>query len=212
MTVFDENQKNFARVSSKIENKKLISSNGLDFSGNNFDSVLKSVKTDKTGSDKKNDDKKENLREVLKLRYPNNAYGLEKIPESENVLYKNVTIWTNEKEGIIQNTDLLVKDGKISLIGKDLDVKNVKIIDGAGKHLTSGIIDEHSHIAASSINEGGQNSSAEVTIEGTAGVTVTKEQFTGNNSDTVFTLATTTTTNNINIFILIITYTTIKII
>lgn len=33
------------------------------------------------------------------------------------------------------------------------------------------------------------------------GVTVTKEQFTGNNSDTVFTLATTTTTNNINIFI-----------
>ena len=80
-------------------------------------------------------------------------------------MYKNVTIWTNEKEGIIQNTDLLVKDGKISLIGKDLDVKNVKIIDGAGKHLTSGIIDEHSHIAASSINEGGQNSSAEVTIE-----------------------------------------------
>ena len=80
-------------------------------------------------------------------------------------MYKNVTIWTNEKEGIIQNTDLLVKDGKISLIGKDLDVKNVKIIDGTGKHLTSGIIDEHSHIAASSINEGGQNSSAEVTIE-----------------------------------------------
>jgi imidazolonepropionase-like amidohydrolase len=31
--------------------------------------------------------------------------------------------------------------------------------------LTSGIIDEHSHIAASSINEGGHNSSAEVTIE-----------------------------------------------
>ena len=165
MTVFDKNQKNFARLSSKIENKKLISSNGVDFSGNNFDSVLTSVETDKTGSDKKNDAKKENLREVLKLRYPNNAYGLEKIPESENVLYKNVTIWTNEKEGIIQNTDLLVKDGKISLIGKDLDVKNIKIIDGTGKHLTSGIIDEHSHIAASSINEGGQNSSAEVTIE-----------------------------------------------
>ena len=39
------------------------------------------------------------------------------------------------------------------------------VIDGTGKHLTSGIIDEHSHIAASSINEGGHNSSAEVTIE-----------------------------------------------
>jgi hypothetical protein len=35
-----------------------------------------------------------------------------------------------------------------------------------GKHLTSGIIDEHSHIAISNgVNEGGHNSSAEVTIQ-----------------------------------------------
>ena len=34
-----------------------------------------------------------------------------------------------------------------------------------GKHLTSGIVDEHSHIAAAAINEAGHNSSAEVTIE-----------------------------------------------
>jgi imidazolonepropionase-like amidohydrolase len=27
-----------------------------------------------------------------------------------------------------------------------------KVIDGTGKHLTAGIIDEHSHIAAFSIN------------------------------------------------------------
>ena len=33
------------------------------------------------------------------------------------------------------------------------------------------------------------------------GVTVTKEQFTGNNSTTIFTLSTSTTTDNINIFI-----------
>lgn len=39
------------------------------------------------------------------------------------------------------------------------------MIDATGKHLTTGIIDEHSHIAAASINEGGQNSSAEVSIE-----------------------------------------------
>ena len=38
-------------------------------------------------------------------------------------------------------------------------------MDCTGKHLTAGIIDEHSHIAASSINEAGQNSSAEVSIE-----------------------------------------------
>ena len=50
-------------------------------------------------------------------------------------------------------------------VGKDLKAKGVIEIDGTGKHLTSGIIDEHSHIAASSINESGQNSSAEVSIE-----------------------------------------------
>ncbi len=165
MTLFDKSQKNFARLSSKIDSEKFILSSGVDFDGENFDSVLKPVKSDSKENEKKNKVKKENIREVLKLRYPNNAYGFEKIPKPENVLYKNVTLWTNEKEGIIENTDLLVKNGKINLIGKDLNIENVKIIDGTGKHLTSGIIDEHSHIAASSINEGGQNSSAEVTIE-----------------------------------------------
>ena len=48
---------------------------------------------------------------------------------------------------------------------KNLSANGVKEIDATGKHLTSGVIDEHSHIGASSINEGGHNSSAEVTIE-----------------------------------------------
>ncbi len=38
------------------------------------------------------------------------------------------------------------------------------IIDGTGKHLTAGVIDEHSHIAAASINEGGQSVTSEVRI------------------------------------------------
>jgi len=38
------------------------------------------------------------------------------------------------------------------------------VIDGTGKHLTPGIIDEHSHIAAASINEGGQSVTSEVRI------------------------------------------------
>ena len=59
----------------------------------------------------------------------------------------------------------MVKNGKIEKIGKNLASGNLLTIDATGKHLTSGIIDEHSHIAATSINEGGQNSSAEVTIE-----------------------------------------------
>jgi imidazolonepropionase-like amidohydrolase len=51
-----------------------------------------------------------------------------------------------------------------------LSVKNISdastVVDAKGKHLTSGIIDEHSHIAISNgVNEGGHNSSAEVTIQ-----------------------------------------------
>jgi hypothetical protein len=46
-----------------------------------------------------------------------------------------------------------------------------------------------------------RNSATEITIASAAGTTVTKEQFTGNNSTTVFTLSTSTSTDNINIFI-----------
>ena len=47
-----------------------------------------------------------------------------------------------------------------------------------------------------------QNSATEVTIASAAGVTITKDQFTGNNSTTAFTLSTTpTSADNINIFI-----------
>ena len=40
-----------------------------------------------------------------------------------------------------------------------------KWLIATGKHLTAGIIDEHTHIAALAINEAGQNSSAEVKME-----------------------------------------------
>ena len=67
---------------------------------------------------------------------------------------------------ILQNTDVAVSNGLIVAIGQNLENNNgSKEIDGTNKHLTAGVIDEHSHIAASSINESGHNSSAEVTIE-----------------------------------------------
>jgi imidazolonepropionase-like amidohydrolase len=57
-----------------------------------------------------------------------------------------------------------VKNGKIAKIGKNLSENGAKIIDGTGKQLTPGIIDEHSHIAAFSINEGAQSVTSEVRI------------------------------------------------
>jgi len=118
------------------------------------------AKDDKKGKDKK--DKKNENPEIMAMTYPNLAFGSKIKPQQEDILFKNVTLWTNEAEGIIENTDVLIRDGKISAIGKNLKKGGARVIDGTGKHLTAGIIDEHSHIAAFSINEGGQNSSAEV--------------------------------------------------
>ncbi len=67
------------------------------------------------------------------------------------MLIKNATVWTNEKEGKLENTDVLLQNGKIAKVGKNLSDGSVRVIDGTDKHLTAGIIDEHSHIA---INNG----------------------------------------------------------
>ncbi|WP_031525515.1 amidohydrolase family protein [Dyadobacter crusticola] len=103
------------------------------------------------------------VKETGPVVYPFVGFGNEELPKAETVLIKNATVWTNEKEGILQNSDVIVQNGKITKVGKALSAPSgAKTIDGAGKHLTSGIIDEHSHIALFTINEGGQTSSAEV--------------------------------------------------
>jgi imidazolonepropionase-like amidohydrolase len=103
---------------------------------------------------------------ILPVTFPNIAFGNSQKPSQQTVLFKNATVWTNEKEGILEETDVLVKNGKIAAIGKNIVEINAILIEAKGKHLTSGIIDEHSHIAISKgVNEGGHNSSAEVTIQ-----------------------------------------------
>ncbi|CCH52603.1 amidohydrolase [Fibrisoma limi BUZ 3] len=95
--------------------------------------------------------------------YPFVGMGNPQKPKAQTMLIKNATVWTNEKDGVMQGADVLVRDGKIAQVGKNLTAPTgANVIDGTGKHLTNGIIDEHSHIALFSINEGGQSSSAEV--------------------------------------------------
>lgn len=99
--------------------------------------------------------------------FPNMAYGFDSIPVTETFFIKNATVWTNEKEGIIKNADVIIRNGKIEKVGQKLSKPAGKVIeiDGTGKHVTSGIIDEHSHIAISNgVNESGQTISAEVSI------------------------------------------------
>jgi len=99
--------------------------------------------------------------------YPFTAFGNadSMIPKPETVLFKNATVWTSEKAGILEGADVLVKNGKIVKIGKGLSDASARVIDGSGKFLTAGIIDEHSHIASASTNEGGQSVTSEVRIQ-----------------------------------------------
>jgi imidazolonepropionase-like amidohydrolase len=100
-----------------------------------------------------------------KVIFPFIAYGNEQIPSQENFLIKNGTVWTNEADGVLQNTDVVIRAGKISSVGKNLACADCKTIDATNKFVTSGIIDEHNHIAIQEgVNEGTEASSAEVRI------------------------------------------------
>jgi imidazolonepropionase-like amidohydrolase len=106
----------------------------------------------------------DSARFVSKVTYPFTGFGNEVVPQQETILIKNATVWTNEKDGILQNTDVLIKGGKIAKVGKNISDASAKIVDGTGKHLSPGVIDEHSHIASMSTNEGGQSVTSEVRI------------------------------------------------
>lgn len=71
----------------------------------------------------------------------------------QDVLIKNATVMTAAK-GTLQNTDILIRDGKISRIGKNLPAAGATVIDATGKYVTPGIIDAHSHAMLDAINEG----------------------------------------------------------
>jgi len=104
------------------------------------------------------------LKALAKVTFPFAGFGNETIPTQETILIKNTTVWTSDKEGVLKNTDVLIKNGKIAKIGKGLSDATAKVIDGTNKHLSAGIIDEHSHVAAMSTNEGAQSVTSEVRI------------------------------------------------
>jgi imidazolonepropionase-like amidohydrolase len=108
--------------------------------------------------------KKKDAPKLGKVTYPFLPYGNEEVPKAENILIKNATVWTSDEAGKLENTDVLVKNGKIAQVGKGINDASARVIDGTGKHLTPGIIDEHSHIAAFSINEGAESVTSEVRI------------------------------------------------
>jgi len=75
--------------------------------------------------------------------------------QSKNeILIRNATILTAAR-GTLENSDILIKNGKIARIGKNLSAApTATTIDATGKYVTPGIIDAHSHTMMDAINEG----------------------------------------------------------
>ena len=108
------------------------------------------------------------------VMYPFVAYGNIERPAQRTVWFEGATVWTCEATGKLEQADVVIHNGKILAVGEALDEASVfgsnvpayERVDARGKHLTPGIVDEHTHIAATrGINEGTQASSAEVTIQ-----------------------------------------------
>ncbi|QDH80331.1 amidohydrolase family protein [Echinicola soli] len=81
-----------------------------------------------------------------------------------SVLIQNATVLT-VSQGTLEDSDVLVEDGIIKKVGKDLSASNnVETIDASGKFLMPGIIDAHSHLALDVVNEATAPITAEVAI------------------------------------------------
>jgi len=128
----DVSKEEYAILSSKIEpfqssfSGKAILANG-DTTG--FKATQKAEETSEK-EEEENEEEEESM-EMLSMSYPNLAYGRDEAStESQRLLIKNATVITGESQGTLENTDVLLKDGKIDKIGKDLSDKRAKVIDG----------------------------------------------------------------------------------
>ena len=164
-------------ISFTIDGSKLGLKGTLSFSGdlsndqitgtvkNYMDNSL-SFQADRKQLDKKIERTKEKFSD-LSIFYPEGAYGLLKDHSKQNaILINDATLWTSGPKGTLAEWDILFVDGKIEQVAPDISIPqgSAIIIEGAGKHVTPGLIDCHSHSAASSINEGTQYITAEVRI------------------------------------------------
>jgi len=100
------------------------------------------------------------------VRFERTAKG-DRVPRGiERTVFRNATVWTSSSAGIIESCDLLINGGKVTAIGRALAVPAGTLeIDCAGRHITPGLIDCHSHTGVlGEVNEWTQACTAEVGI------------------------------------------------
>lgn len=103
------------------------------------------------------------------LPVPFGPYGHLPEPAQRTVVIANATLWTETSSGIVEDSTLVVRGGKIVYAGPASGapkVEGAETIDARGKHVTPGLIDCHSHTGIRrGVNESGQAVTAEVRIE-----------------------------------------------
>ncbi|HEY0458155.1 MAG TPA: amidohydrolase family protein [Pyrinomonadaceae bacterium] len=66
---------------------------------------------------------------------------------AQTVAFTNVAVIPMDKERVLQNQTVLVKNGIIAEIGERVKIpKDARIIDGRGKYLIPGLVDMHTHL------------------------------------------------------------------
>lgn len=82
--------------------------------------------------------------------------GMEAAQDAPVVTIRGATVFTVTR-GTIPNGVVVMRGGRISAVGGPGTTipPGAEIVDAAGRFVTPGLIDAHSHIAAASINEGG---------------------------------------------------------
>jgi imidazolonepropionase-like amidohydrolase len=116
---------------------------------------------DEGDKDKDQDEDQEESKDAgaasFAVNYPLGAFGREKIPgQPRPTAFVHATIWTCGPAGLIEDGTLIVADGKIVAVGKEIAIpEGADVIDVRGMHITPGVIDCHSHAAT----DGGVNES-----------------------------------------------------
>ena len=87
----------------------------------------------------------------------------QEIPTGD-LLVRNATVLTITN-GTLENTDVLIQDGIITAVGEQLSAsQEVPVIDATSMYVMPGIIDAHSHIGISNVNESSAPVTAQVSV------------------------------------------------
>ena len=162
-----ENRKQSEGKSSRGERKGQRGDGGNKKDKDTTESESKSTESDEKESDEKESDEKESdEKEIVVVDWPIETDET-RIPKNQtggNLFIRKANVIT-AVNGMLRDTSILVREGKIVAIGSDLvPPAGVHVIDGQGAWVMPGIIDCHSHMVAGG-NEGTLSVTPEVRCE-----------------------------------------------